>query len=71
MVAMDAFSQALTNPLLSRHVWGDPENQLATFTREGLDAIESTSNLRDVLARCSTGLGSRFVGMTRPDWRRD
>jgi prostaglandin-endoperoxide synthase 2 len=71
MVAVDAFSQAFTNPLLSEHVWGNAENRLAAFTREGLEAIESTATLRDILARCSTGLGSRFVGMTRADWKRE
>jgi prostaglandin-endoperoxide synthase 2 len=71
MVAMDAFSQALTNPLLSQHVWGNAGNRLETFTKEGIEAIEATASLRDVLARCSTGLGTRFVGMTRPDWQRE
>lgn len=71
MVAMDAFSQALTNPLLSQHVWGNPDNRLATFTKQGLDAIESTSSLRDVVARNTSDLGSRFVGMTRVDWKRE
>lgn len=69
MVAMDAFSQALTNPLLSLHVWGNDEVRLQTFTRQGLDAIEGTTSLRDVLKRNGNGLGDRFVGMTRPEWR--
>ncbi len=69
-VAMDAFSQALTNPLLSEHVWGNTANRLETFTREGLDAIESTATPRDILDRRSSGSGSRSVGMTRRDWRR-
>jgi prostaglandin-endoperoxide synthase 2 len=71
MVAVDAFSQALTNPLLSEHVWGNAENRLAAFTKEGLESIESTETVRDILTRCSTGLGSRFVGMTRADWARE
>jgi prostaglandin-endoperoxide synthase 2 len=70
MVAMDAFSQALTNPLLSKHVWGNPDNQKLAFTTKGLQAIESTKTLKDILLRNSTGLGSRFVGMTRPGWAR-
>ncbi len=70
MVAVDAFSQALTNPLLSEHVWGNPENRLQAFTRIGLAAIEETTSLRDILARNNQGLGDRFVGMTRPDWVR-
>jgi prostaglandin-endoperoxide synthase 2 len=70
MVAVDAFSQALTNPLLSQHVWGDPKVARDTFTPEGLAAIRATSSLHDVLARNCKGLGDRFVGMTREGWRR-
>lgn len=70
MVAVDAFSQAMTNPLLSQHIWGDTELRVATFTRPGLDAIEATGSLRDILERNSTGLGDRFVGMTRQYWKR-
>jgi len=71
MVAMDAFSQAFTNPLLSVHVWGNEANRKATFTDAGIAEIKRTSVLRDVLARNTTDLGARFVGMTRPDWRRE
>ena len=70
MVAMDAFSQALTNPLLSEHVWGNPANKRLAFTDTGIDLFKKTKRLRDILQRNSTGLGNRFVGMTRPDWRR-
>jgi prostaglandin-endoperoxide synthase 2 len=71
MVAMDAFSQALTNPLLSRHIWGNAANKKLAFTEIGLEAIADTKKLRDVLVRNSTNLGDRFVGMTRRDWKRD
>lgn len=71
MVAMDAFSQALTNPLLSEHVFGDPENRKLAFTPAGLVEIENTKRLRDILVRNSTNLADRFVGMTRRDWQRD
>ena len=67
---MDAFSQALTNPLLSEHVWGNEANRRLTFTDEGLTEIERTRTLRDIVLRNSVGLGDRFVGMTRKDWRR-
>lgn len=70
MVAMDAFSQALTNPLLSEHVWGNDTNRRLAFTDEGLAEIARTATLRDILVRNSVGLGDRFVGMTRADWRR-
>ena len=70
MVAMDAFSQALTNPLLSEHVWGNPANQRLAFTEAGLAVIDSTNRLRDIVDRNAKGLGKGFVGMTRPEWKR-
>ncbi|WBH17375.1 peroxidase family protein [Sphingomonas radiodurans] len=70
MVAMDAFSQALTNPLLSEHVWGNPNNRKLAFTDMGLEVIDKTKRLRDILVRNTNGLGDRFVGMTRREWRR-
>jgi len=70
LVAMDAFSQALTNPLLSEHVWGNPNNRKLAFTEAGLDVYAKTRSLRDIVARNSTGLGTRFVGMTRKEWKR-
>ncbi len=69
MVAVDAFSQALTNPLLSKHVWGDAEVQRATFTYEGWKEIDRTRTLLDILERNSEGVGDQFVGMTRPGWK--
>jgi len=45
-VAIDAFSQAFTNPLLSQHVFN-----AKTFTQEGLDCIAATATLEDVLRR--------------------
>ena len=45
-VAIDAFSQALTNPLLSEHVFNE-----ATFGREGMACIASTSCLEDMVRR--------------------
>ena len=70
MVALDAFSQALTNPLLSEHIYGNKENRELAFTKKGIAELENTRRLRDILVRNSTGLGDRFVGMTRPDWKR-
>lgn len=70
MVAMDAFSQALPNPLLSEHIWGDEAVKELTFTEEGIDLLKNTNCLRDVLARVTPNLGDSFVGMTRPDWKR-
>lgn len=69
MVAMDAFSQALTNPLLSRHIWGDKKIRQEAFTDIGLTAITGTRKLKDVLIRISGNLGDRFMGMTQRDWK--
>ena len=70
MVAMDAFSQALTNPLLSEHVWGNAANRRLAFTQTGIDLFNATRSLRDIADRNTTGLGNRFIGMTRPQWQR-
>jgi len=51
MVACDAFTQALTNPLLGRHVYG-PD----AFSPEGLDVIETTKTLHQIVRRnCPPG----------------
>jgi prostaglandin-endoperoxide synthase 2 len=46
MVACDAFTQALTNPLLSKHVFN-----AGTFTRYGMKIIKKTSALKDLVER--------------------
>ena len=46
MVAVDAFSQIFTNPLLSRYV----DNQ-DTFSPYGLDVIEETRTIQDLMDR--------------------
>lgn len=51
MVANDAFTQALTNPLLAEAAYG-PQ----TFSAEGLRIIESAETLADVIAR-NAGVG--------------
>lgn len=62
MVAIDAFSQALTNPLLAEHVF-----TAATFAPEGMAVIEGTRNLQDVVDRnVPAGPGKYLVTMTRP-----
>lgn len=64
-VALDAFSQALTNPLLSEHIFNR-----RTFSEPGWHTIHSTHTLRDVLERNVTGgLGDTFIGMTRAEWQ--
>lgn len=60
MVANDAFTQALTNPLLSKAVFG-PQ----TFSEEGMAIIKSTKTLSDIAVR-NTGLQpkqKKFVTM--------
>jgi prostaglandin-endoperoxide synthase 2 len=67
MVAVDAFSQALTNPLLSEHVWKD--NATLTFTDWGFAEIARTSKLRDVLQRQGRPATLPLPTMTQPEWR--
>ena len=66
MVAVDAFSQALTNPLLSEHVW-----KQETFSSVGWDAINTTKNLESIVNRNVAGGVSTddFIGITRKGWK--
>jgi prostaglandin-endoperoxide synthase 2 len=64
MVAVDAFSQALTNPLLSEHVFNKD-----TFTQWGMDLIEITSKLEDVLHRNGPTRALPPIEMTQAGWR--
>lgn len=65
MVGIDAFSQALTNPLLAPRVFNE-----ATFSPTGMQIIKSTNTLSDILHRNIPGDDKRFAGMTRRDWKR-
>jgi prostaglandin-endoperoxide synthase 2 len=68
MVAVDAFTQALTNPLLSEHVFN--EN---TFSAYGMSQIETTHSLADLLDRNTpehSGECGR-ISMTREDWKHE
>lgn len=60
MVGVDAFTQALTNPLLSEHIYG-----AAAFTDVGLRSLEQTSSLDDI-ARRTLQLGARRLNFRRP-----
>ncbi|WP_417525174.1 peroxidase family protein [Marinovum sp.] len=76
-VALDAFSQALPNPLLSQHVFSPPKGfdedahmEHPAFSRFGWEQIAGCTSLREVVARNvadAERLG--FVGMTQPDWQ--
>lgn len=59
MVALDAFSQALTNPLLSEHAFNRE-----TFSPAGMEAITSTSRLQQIVDRNTPeGAGHHQVTM--------
>jgi prostaglandin-endoperoxide synthase 2 len=57
MVAHDAFTQALTNPLLAENVFNED-----TFSAEGMKIIKATNTPAQVVAR-NTGIkDSRDIG---------
>jgi prostaglandin-endoperoxide synthase 2 len=64
MVAVDAFSQALTNPLLSEHVFNE-----ATFTPWGFNLIHTTSSLDEILTRNVPARSGQPIIMTQADWK--
>jgi prostaglandin-endoperoxide synthase 2 len=64
MVGVDAFSQALTNPLLSEHVFNEK-----TFTAWGLKLIKDTRCLGDLLVRQGAKTDPKAVTMTQSTWR--
>jgi prostaglandin-endoperoxide synthase 2 len=61
MVALDAFSQALVNPLFSEHVYNEK-----TFSPLGFRLIEQTNTLADIVARNVRGGRRLLVAMTQP-----
>ena len=66
MVAIDAFSQAFTNPLLAPRVF-NPQ----TFSAPGWDLSRDTGTLSDLLHRNVPDRGRRYeVTMRRRDWAR-
>jgi prostaglandin-endoperoxide synthase 2 len=66
MVGVDAFSQALTNPLLAPRAFHP-----GTFSPLGWQTIATTRNLSDLLHRNVPERGRPYlVTMTRTDWRR-
>jgi prostaglandin-endoperoxide synthase 2 len=66
MVGVDAFSQALTNPLLSKYVYKEE-----TFSAAGWKAINSTARLKDIVDRNTrfNPLSDLHIGLTLPDWK--
>jgi prostaglandin-endoperoxide synthase 2 len=66
MVGVDAFSQALTNPLLAPRVFNEQ-----TFSPLGMEIIAGTHRLSDILHRnIPESPGQYLVTMTRQDWQR-
>jgi prostaglandin-endoperoxide synthase 2 len=66
MVGYDAFTQALTNPLLAPQVFTED-----TFTRAGLRIIGRTRSLQHILARNAADPSAAFVRFTYgPEGRR-
>jgi prostaglandin-endoperoxide synthase 2 len=65
MVGVDAFSQALTNPLLSEHVWNE-----ATFTPWGFQLIQDTHSLGQILQRQGAAVDPTDITMTQKSWSR-
>ena len=67
LVGVDAFSQALTNPLLSPRLFN-----AETFTPTGLAVIEETTSLADLVARNVPAGSPRYtVTMRRAGWVRE
>ena len=64
MVAADAFSHALTNPLLSPQVY-----HVGTFTTAGMDVIEKTATLADLLARNDVVPAGTRISMEADSYR--
>lgn len=58
MVAVDAFSQALTNPLLSKNIWDNDSYKIAAFSEVGLESINATSSFNDIVCR-NSAMGNR------------
>jgi prostaglandin-endoperoxide synthase 2 len=65
MVGYDAFTQALTNPLLAPQVFTED-----TFTRTGLKIIKKTRTLQQILTRNAANPARSFVRFTYGKERR-
>ena len=66
MVAFDAFSQALTNPLLGPRVFNEQ-----TFSATGMEIIKTTRNISDIVQRNVPPQSEPyFISLTRRGYRR-
>jgi prostaglandin-endoperoxide synthase 2 len=60
LVAADAFSMAMTNPLLAARIWENED----TFTKVGMGIVQETRSLHDIVKRNTrTGHGSFYLNM--------
>jgi prostaglandin-endoperoxide synthase 2 len=60
LVAADAFSMAMTNPLLAARIWENED----TFSKVGMSIIQETKSLHDIVKRNTrTGNGSFYLNM--------
>lgn len=67
MVAVDAFSQIYTNPLLSKHVYNE-----TTFTKLGMQMIQETRTIQAILDRNVPDRGRPWLAtLTHPQWFRN
>ncbi len=67
MVSCDAFSQALTNPLLAPQVYNEQ-----TFSATGMEIIETTKSIQDIVNRnvpAREGSEPYVVSLTRQDYK--
>jgi Animal haem peroxidase len=65
MVGADAFSQALTNPLLADGIYGEQ-----TFSSVGQATIDQTTRLEDIVRRnLAAGSARPHVTLTQASWR--
>lgn len=66
LVAIDAFSQALTNPLLNEHIF-----TVDTFSPVGMEIITGPCTISDILHRNIPPANTPFLAtLTRTDWKR-
>jgi prostaglandin-endoperoxide synthase 2 len=63
MVGADAFSQAITNPLLADGVFGE-----RTLSEVGLDVLTQTTSLGDLVRRNVPNFGGAHISLTREGW---
>ncbi len=64
LVGLHAFSQLMTNPLLAREVYNE-----TTFSAAGMNMIDTTKSLAQVVNRNPAGSPDHYVSLTREGWQ--